>query len=246
MSTPLPALLILAALAALAARAEEPASYRIRARVEMIALPTAGALRLLPRLQNVYQGEAACRELQRLVKSGEAELLDQSTLLTTSDQRAVDESGAELRWPTEFEPPGIPGAFGNAAAAADAAGVAREPRQQSWGPVTPTSFETTTLGAGFEFEPHLQRDDTGLILHAELVAFLSTLDGFTESLGPADPHGVVGVIQQPVISRYKVQCSVSIRPGAHQLLGVFTRAKPQSQVIVFILSATATRLDTHP
>jgi hypothetical protein len=234
MSATLPALIALAAIAGLPQPPNDPGAYRIRAKVEMIALPTAAALRLLPRLHNVYQCECACLELQRLVRSGEAELLDQPTVVTESDVRVQSVSGPEFRWPTEFEPPAIAGTFANSAP------THREPR---WGAITPYSFESDTLGAHLELETVLDRDLTQQI---SIAASLATLDGWREFLGPADPHGVIGVIRQPIISRYKVQASLALRPGTHKLLGSFTCAQPQPHVIVFILSATATRLDSPP
>lgn len=237
MKCSLPALIALAVSMGEPGFAEETGVYRIRAKVEMIALPTAAALRLLPRLQNADQCEGACLDLQRLVRSGEAELLEQPTVVLGGGMRAQVESGPEIRWPTEFEPPSLPGSFGNSP------DVARAPRQQSWGPITPYSFESDDLGAHLEFEASPVHEASGLVLNSGAVASLSSLDGWREFVGPADPHGVVGVIRQPIISRYKIQALLSLRPGAHKLLGSFTCAKPHPHVIVFILSATAVRLD---
>lgn len=240
MTATLPALLALAAIAAVPPPPSEPGCYQIRAKVEMISLPTGTALRLLPRLKDADRCEAACVELQRLIRAGEAEVLEQPTVVTRDRQRTETDSGPELRWPTEIGPPGIPGSFGNSPDAAS------RPRQQSWGPITPSAFETDPLGARFEMEPTLERDAQGLILRTSVVASLSTLDGWREFFGPADPHGVVGAFRQPIISRYKVYSAVAFRPGAHKLLGTFTCAQPQPHVILFVLYATATCLDPPP
>lgn len=237
MSVPLPTLLALAAIAGFPLPPNDPGCYRVRAKVEMIALPTATALRLLPRLNNVYQSEAACRELQRLVDAGGAELLEQPSVLVNHCNGAKTDSGQTIRWPSEFEPRAAPGTIENAEITH---------REQRWGAIPPYSFDNDQLGARLEVETFVEREDGDVILQNEVAAELDTVDGWREFLGPADPHGVIGVIRQPVISRYKVQGAIEIRPGAHKLLGTFTCAKPQPHVIVFIFSATATRLDSPP
>ena len=89
------------------ARRAAHSKWNICVDLQMVAMEEAKALDLIPDLQSEDQTkvDAAWTKLQGMIKAREAILLAWPMVRTIDHSRAVSESIAEQRYPTEFEPP---------------------------------------------------------------------------------------------------------------------------------------------
>lgn len=210
---------------------DEP-SYRIRATLEMVAITPETAVRLLPRLNDAGQLAAALLEVDALVKSGAAEMVQRLGVVGQPGVRVQVEGHDEFRYPTEFEPLELPGTFESI-----------DVKPNLGGPFTPHSFETRNLGGTLEFEPTTTDGD---LLKLNVLARLTMFDRWAEYRGAADAAGVTGRIMQPQVFNYRAECSFHLRSGGRVLLGSTYGAKPKPSWILFLFSATTTHVAETP
>lgn len=205
---------------------------RIRMDVQMVSIPVAEAGRLVPAFLNRKTANDAWTRLQVMITKGEAKLIGWPVVWTQNGQRGVSESITEHRDPTQPPPPNYPQPI---------------PAPQTppwigptWGPWTPSAFETRNTGCTLEAEPIVEEDRKviSLNLTAQHVRRIATREWHTQ----ADPAGVSGVQQQPEFRTSTITTSLDVRHDEPILIGTFVVAEPQPHVELFILHAKATKL----
>src|SRR5262245_25605918 len=74
----------------------------------VVQMPQASGLRMRARLKNEKTVGAAVDELNEMVLTGNATLIDALVGWSKSGERSVSESLEEIRYPTDFNFPGVP------------------------------------------------------------------------------------------------------------------------------------------
>jgi len=148
--------------------------------------------------QAVLEGErgsaARYRRVLDLAKAGKARLELLSGLSTRSGQRAVVESGDEVRYPVEFTGPAQPK-----------------------GTLVVTAFETRNVGDTLEVEPVVQPD--GRTCEINLVPQRVSLVGFRQE--PDAPDMLKA--PQPIFDTQKITTAVTTTDGQPHFLGTMSR-----------------------
>lgn len=187
-------------------------------------------------------------ELEALVDSGEAELLETVWLLSRSGQRAKTESIREVIYPTEYDPPEIPATYGGGVPV-EAKDVKDQPGADLQavsalspaGPevpmtsATPTAFETRNTGVTLEVDPVLSSDNkyVDLNLAPEIVAHIDDLY-FTRE-GREDSAWGVDHIGMPLFYTMKTTTQMTVVPGNYNLLGIHTPHEDRTKRILALL-----------
>lgn len=127
-----------------AAEAELP--KQIRVQVEFIEVPQETLTELLAGPQKSADDTKLRAKLQELINKKKAKMLETQMVTARSGQKATSESIHEFIYPTEYEPPVLPGEKENIAAFPS-------------NPATPTAFETRNVGSTLEIEPVIGEDN---------------------------------------------------------------------------------------
>jgi type II secretory pathway component GspD/PulD (secretin) len=225
--TPFFALLPLLAATAFAA---EPGALNIIIEVQMVAVPRATALPLIPDLRNPEKIEAAVAKIQELLASGTAQLVAWPVVTTRPGQRAIAENIQEIRYATEFEPASTEIQLTDKEGA-----ITKQPNEVRGidQPVTPTSFETRNAGATLEVEPSINPTDGAIELN--LVAQHVRLRGMRKIV--IESGAIKTTLDQPDFSTNKTQTTVTLKNGQRLLLGVFQTDEPADHLELFLLKA---------
>ncbi|MEM7699138.1 MAG: hypothetical protein AAF236_12125 [Verrucomicrobiota bacterium] len=139
------------------------------------------------------------------IREGRAELLETVSVSSKSGQRSKAQSGEEIIYPTEMDPPEIPNEVTLSGKDADP-GVTY---------LSPTAFETRDIGHTLEVDPVIGYDDTTIDLN--LSPELVNVSRFIRYPRPEedDPSNV----DFPVFRMAKVTTQVTTLPGRYQLIG---------------------------
>lgn len=207
-----------------------PPPARVRVDVQMVSIPVAEAGRLIPAFQNRQTANEAWNRLQTMITNAEATLIGWPVAWAMNGERAVFESLTEDRYPTEPMPPNAPH---SGFASARWTGP-------TWGPHTPSAFETRNTGATLEAEATVRQD--GKVISLNLVSQYMRRIATREWHTQTDPLGIAGVQQQPEFLTSKVTVFLDVRRDQPYLIGTFVVAEPQPHVELFILRARATLL----
>jgi hypothetical protein len=229
--------------------AQDLARWKVRAEVRMIAVPMAEALRLVPRLRSAATFSAAEKQVEALLASGEAELVDWVQVQGESGNKSVAESITEVRYPTEFNLSPTPrrnierSPFRKSIV--DDSGDS--PQSNLTIPLQPipvfneinlcSSFDTRNTGLTLEFESRVE--GKGETIEVFLAARLSRFRGFENTIGgrpgPATYYGYPAAR----FAEYRVQTGFEIANGAGALIGSFTLAEPKPRMLLFLFHAVA-------
>lgn len=151
------------------------------------------------------------QQVARLIKDGQAKLMETCMLVCRSGEKATLESIREEIYPTEYQPPGRP--CGNPSNGRLASDPPMNPAFRA-----PTAFETRNTGVTFEVEPLLESDGTiDLRLSPEIVNRLR-LETWMEHV---DQWGD-GSIRMPIYESWRFNTSVSVAPGKFELITALT------------------------
>lgn len=190
---------------------EPSPSKLIQVQVEFIELPHKALTKLLflaePKTTN---GTALRKKLQEMVEKDEAEVLETQVVVCKNGRKATNESIQEFIYPTEYEPPDIPGGH-------PPKGRAISARKDH---ATPLGFETTNLGSTLEVETILTRDEKRVELR-----FLPEMiwhTGNTVWLETKDERGNVSKIEQPDIYKIAFNTSVTCVPAQYLMASVLS------------------------
>ena len=203
------------------------ARWNVRVDVQMVALPEARALQLLPELQSDQEArvEDAFAQIQEMIKKKEATLLAWPSLITLDGERGVSESIVEKKYPTDFDPPIVPQNVGGP------------------GPATPTSlvpkaWEVRNCGETLEVEPKVLDEGKRILLEivpqrVELLRFETYDTGKTKD-------GSATQVVQPEFATQKFSGTLIVRSGRRVLLSVHKLSIPEGYIEFFLLKAVAT------
>jgi hypothetical protein len=215
------ALMTVGAAAQYPATAGSPAP-RYRAECQMIIVPQADALAMLPELQDEARIEAAFERLRGLIGLGGADLAAELVIRGNLGVKSVAETIEEFRYGSEFEPPQLPSEVPKENAA-------EVLKQWPLVGITPTAFETRNVGQTLELEVTREKDRGPLLVSAvaQHVRFLRwvKIDGGRMS------NGERLSVEQPIFHSMKTQSQFPVRSGERVLLG-FHRV-PEAKVPSF-------------
>lgn len=209
----------------------QKAKWNVRVDVQMVAMPEANALLLLPdlRADDDQKVAAAVAQIQEMIKRQEARLIAWPMVVGLDGERVVSETIVEEKYPTEFNPPLVPQSPGGPG-----------PHVEKLSPI-PTAFEVRNAGVTLEAETRVLAD--GKMIFLNLVPQRVALLRFeTHSTGKTKDGGTI-TVDQPIFGTEKTNAALTLRNGQHLLLSVHKLEDPAGYVEFFILRAVATKLD---
>jgi hypothetical protein len=172
------------------------------------------------------------KQVQELVKKGEAKVIETMILNARSGEKALAESISEFIYPTEYEPPTLPGSF-EKSALSDAQAL-----EKLLNFATPTSFETRNLGTTLEIEPTSGADDK--VIDLRLAPDLVWHTGETVWLERKDSLGNISRIQMPKIYSLRTTTALTCKEGQYVFAAALSpkdaegTTDPSRKVIVFV------------
>ncbi len=147
-----------------------------------------------------------------MVSKNEAKVLETQIAVARSGQKATAESIHEFIYPTEYEPPKLPGSTGS-----DAGDAPKNPPEWSPGP-TPTAFDTRNLGSSLEIEPTIGEDNR--IVDLRFVPELVWHTGNVIWHEGKDSSGNPFKVQMPDIYTLRLSTALTLINGQYTLAGV--------------------------
>ncbi len=202
---------------------------RIRVDMQMVSVSVPQALQLAPALKDRKTAPAAWIGLQKMLKDGKATLIDWPVVWLQNGIRSAAESVVEYRYATEPTPPQGGGGF-----------IDEWWHSPTWGPFTPSAFETRNVGATLEVEGSV--DPGGQVIDLDFVSSNLRFAGFRQWRGQESPLGYSGIQQQPEFQSAKVTTHIQVCRDEPVLAGVFVFAEPQPHVELHILHVRWTLL----
>ncbi len=214
---------------AISVGAEEPKAtgWNVRVEVQMVSVPMAKGLALVPAMLEAQTAESAFADLDKMIVDNAARLLAWPVVWIRDRERGLSEAIEEVRYPTEFNPPQEPTLF--------AGGLKPDPRP--WGPDIPTAFETRNIGPTLEVQPAVKSG--GKLIELSIVPQMVRFVKFHEFSTPKSPLGIGGTMQQPEFLTMKATTTFTVRSGQRTLGGVFVVPEPAPHFELFIVRATA-------
>lgn len=157
------------------------------------------------------------KQVQELVKKGEAKVMETMILNARSGEKATAESINEFIYPTEYEPPQLPcNAISNRANDLSLDDI--KILENLFNFATPTSFETRNLGNTLEIEPLIGGDDQYIDLR--LAPDMVWHTGETVWVERKDSLGNSIKIQMPKIYSMRIATAVTCKEGEYVLAAV--------------------------
>lgn len=202
---------LLASFAVLAvAVAAEDGPRNIRICIQFIEVPHPVLTELMADPKTA--GPALHDKVLALANDGAVKLLETCVVTGKHGQKATVESIRETIYPTEYEPPQLPGT--------QSSRFAQPPQQQPLvRPEPPSAWETRNVGTTLEIEPCLA--DTGRMVDLRFVPEiiqLARLDTFKEYI---DWWGDAS-IRMPVFQTWRTNTSMTLLAGQFAMVGVIT------------------------
>jgi hypothetical protein len=207
--------------------AEDKPLVNATAECQVIVLPVAVALKILPDLVDDMRVDGGYTRLQEMIAAGEAELVGnlvtKAALTETGTAGAVD----EVRYPTEFEPPALPNPLPKENAL---------PILKNWPIVgfTPTAFETRNVGPSIQFTPE-RIDPSGKLLRINIKADDVRLLQFMSYNAGRLVTGEMMTIEQPRFHSTSSHCEVWVQSGQRLLLGAHKIPGEVQKMELFVL-----------
>ena len=157
-------------------------------------------------------------EALKLAKGGGAKVLETNMVICRSGQRATVESIREEIYPTEYEPPELPGTFGSTPPTSHPLWLSPD-RFSQLRPNTATAFETRNTGVTLEVEPTIgiEHSIIDLRLAPEIVTPLR-LDTWMEHV---DQWGDAST-RMPAYETWRTNTSLMLVSGKFELASVIT------------------------
>ena len=209
--------------------ANEAPAMNVRVEVQMVSVPLAKALELLPNLRDAGSIDGAFSQIQKMIVQGEASLIAWPEVTTKRGQRAVTEDIVEVRYPTGLDPANKP------APEAPQSSEPQNGKPVDQGLTAPSAFETRNLGATLEVEPVLSPDAQSIDVN--LVPQHVGLLGFRNPFGGKDAHGNDPGSAQPQFYTAKTTTNLTVQNGQRVLLASFRLREPADHLLFFILKA---------
>jgi len=158
------------------------------------------------------------KQLQELVKKGEAKVMETMVCTARSGEKALTEAINEFIYPTEYEPPELPNTVSipdkDTGLTPDEVKLLKMLRT----PATPTSFETRNLGGTLEIEPTF--DAEGKVIDLRFAPELVWHTGESVWVETKDSEGNVSKIQMPKIYCMRLTTALTCREGKYVMAAV--------------------------
>jgi hypothetical protein len=203
----------------------------IQVRVEFVEMSHHKLTELLFLDESETSDASALREtVAKLVKGGEATILETMMITTPSGKSAITESVREFIYPTEYEPPEIPTEVD---LPDKKGGLTPEDIKMLWmmaTPATPTAFETRELGSTLEVEATLA--DPGKQIDLKLTPEIVWHTGNIVWAERKDGLGNVSKIEMPAFYRLSIDTAVTCVDGQYCLIAALS-PKDQNGVTDF-------------
>ncbi|HEV7401310.1 MAG TPA: hypothetical protein VGO11_00205 [Chthoniobacteraceae bacterium] len=219
-----------------ASRAANAPRWTVQAGVQMVAVPMAQACALMPELRGAASFPSAEARLQEMLAAGEAELLGWPVVegfcppAPNPDDPlpviAVAESFDQVRYPSEFEPPRVPGWGDPAARVVFSGGWYLQALH------APTAFDRRATGPALELRGKI---DPGHGLELKVKTQLVWLAAMEPAIGARADRLDAPSITQPRFRVLEAQAPLHVRRETRQLLGVFPERRAQPRMIFFLL-----------
>jgi hypothetical protein len=211
--------------------AAKHAKWTVRVDVQMISMEQERALALLPDLESGDEKklDAGWAKLQAMIASKEATLVAWPMVALMDGGRSVAETIVEKKYPTEFDPPLEPQNAG-------APPVSDKPIVES---AVPLAFEVRNTGVTIEIQASVL--DDGKRINLDIVPQRVELLQMETSESVKSRNNVIVQVRQPLFATIKTNVSLTMRNGAHELIGVHKLTKPENHIELHIVHATATR-----
>lgn len=194
------------------------APKQVQVQVEFVEMSHEALTKLLFLAKPASADATKLREqVQEMVAKNEAKVLE--TLLSTSKsgQKATTEAIHEFIYPTEYEPPQLPGSFGKADDAVPPSPAPPNKPSPLFNGV-PTAFDTRNLGSTLEIETTIGVDNKLIDLH--FVPELVWHTGTTTWHEGKDAVGNPFKFAQPDIYVLRTKTSITCISGQYTLTGV--------------------------
>lgn len=163
-------------------------------------------------------------QVQEMVAKNEATVLETQLVVAKSSQKGTAESIHEFIYPTEWQPPQLPGGV-------DAAKKPDPPVLSSafpFNPATPTAYDTRNVGSTLEIEPTISED--GKTIEVRLVPELIWHTGNTTWHEGKDQAGNPYKVQMPDFSVVRLNTTITCVNGQYSLAGVLSPKNDQGEV----------------
>jgi hypothetical protein len=163
-------------------------------------------------------------EAVKLAKEGGARIIETNMVVCRCGQKAAIESIGEEIYPTDYEPPQLPGSFSGPSAGFPVSNTLPELR-----PNTPSAFETRNTGVTLEVEPTIGDNDS--IIDLRLASEIVTLLRLETWMEHVDQWGDAS-FRMPVFETWRSNTALSLIAGRFELASVITPiAKAPSPLI---------------
>lgn len=164
---------------------------------------------LFLRDQSLADATKLRKELQDMVATEKAQVVDTMMVIARSGQRAKTESILELIYPTAYEPPVAP---------PNESYKDAPENSMPFSPATAVEFETRNLGLNVEVEPSIS-DNNQMI---ETVIAWEIVDHHNDKIWQKykDERGNEVEIKMPLFYVNRINTSIVARTGAYSLVGI--------------------------
>ncbi|MEN8783135.1 MAG: hypothetical protein ABF379_02115 [Akkermansiaceae bacterium] len=182
----------------------------IRVQAEFIEMPHATYTKLMSKPRTSANDTDLRAECAKLVKAGEAGVIETLCVTALPGQSATSESISEFIYPTEYEPGELPNEINGAAVSGD---------HPIGSPPTPSAFDTKNTGSTFEVEAMI---DTSmkvidLRLTPTLVYHVDTVNWGAEKIA-----GAAGPIEMPSFYVLSIKTGATLRDGQPSMIGALS------------------------
>lgn len=177
------------------------------------------------------------KQVQELVRKGEAKVMETMICNARSGEKALAESINEFIYPTEYEPPKFPKHLGTSG---EESGLSLDEVQalEKLFSFSPTSFETRNLGTTLEIEPTSGADDK--IIDLRLAPDMVWHTGETVWVERKDSLGNISKIQMPKIYSLRTTTALTCKEGQYVFAAALSpkdaegTTDPSRKVMVFV------------
>lgn len=200
----------------------------IRVQAEFIEMPHTTYTKLMSKPRTSANDTDLRAECAKLVKAGDAGVLETLCVTALPGQSATSESISEFIYPTEYEPGELPNEINGEAVNGD---------HPIGSPPTPSAFDTKNTGSTFEVEAHIDANDSivELRLTPTLVYHVNTVNwGAEKAVGAAGP------IEMPTFYVLALKTGATVVAGQPSMIGALSPKNdkgimdPTRKVMVFV------------
>ncbi|MDF1751489.1 MAG: hypothetical protein P1U89_01815 [Verrucomicrobiales bacterium] len=183
-------------------------------------------------------------DLDTMVESGEAKLLETAFIIARSGNRAKVESIREYQYPTEYEPQTVPNTVGDITVVAQDGGTLPAKSQILFTEPTPAKYEVRNVGITLEVDAVLGADNriVDLNLAPEITTLIET-DHYVS--GDREAHGT-GNIKMPVFYTMKTTTQITVEVGKENLFAFNTPPEAPGERVISMIKVELIKVPSPP